>query len=269
MGNIAPGQYIDPSPTEALRFGLFSVANMPDANGRWNLGVEWEPLAGERADLRASECVDDYNTQLELREGEETLEGVPFVVAGSYGCLSASRPLEEAEERATLHLLAGEERAVERAIVTGEVANEPTLGNGQLLGVPGIAYPLATAVAMLESALAEQQGSVGTIHSPRFLAPFFTRDAIVDRRGEHIETLVGTYVAFGAGYDGPAKESATEYWLYGSGRPTIRRGEVFVQPDETKYLDRSSNWVSVMAQREYIVYWDYEPFRVLVDVEES
>ena len=271
MGLIAPPTYIAPPAIEPHRFGLYSIANTPDPTGRWELGVEWEPLAGERAELRASECVDDYTLDVEVREGETTLEGIPFIVVGSYACKSASRPIEEAEERAQLHLAGGEERAVEYAIATGVMGNEPSFqGATDLTPSPGTAVDLVTGIRLLESAHAIGSPSAGAIHAPRVLGAFGDYDGIVMRQGQHIETLLGTYVAFGAGYDianvGPDGEEPDpgEYWIYGTGRPTVRRGEIFTQPDPDHYLNKDDNDVVILAQRTILVTWNGPTNAVLV-----
>lgn len=273
MGLIAPPTYVAPPALEPLRFGLYSVSNMPTPTGRWDLGIEYEQLAGGRAALRPSSCVDEYSTQVELRQGETTREGIPFVVVGSYECGSASRPIEEAEERARLHLAAGEERAVEFAIATGVMGNAPTFqGATDLTPVPGTPVTIEHAIALIESAQSATYASVGAIHAPRRVAALADDAGIVARYGQHLETLIGTYVAFGGGYDlanvGPTGQppAAGGTWVYGTGRPTIRRGEVFTQPDDEHYLDRDSNIVAIMAQRTVVVTWDVEvSFAVLVN----
>ena len=272
MGLIAPPTYVAPPAVEAHRFGLYSIASMPEPSGRWELGVEYEPLAGERAGLRASECVDDYTQDVEIRVGEETLEGIPFVVVGSYQCGAQSRPIEEAEERAILNLATGEERAVEYAIATGSMGNEPTFqGATDLTPTPGTPVNLVDAFGLIEQALAEGNGSIGAIHSPRLLGPLAEVLGVASRQGQHLETMLGTHVAFGGGYDaanvGPDGEepAAGSVWVYGTGRPIIRRGETFTQPDETHYLDKSSNQVVILAQRTVLVNFDGPIVAVLVD----
>lgn len=271
MGLIAPPTYIAPPAIEPHRFGLYSIANTPDPTGRWELGVEWEPIAGERAELRASECATDYTEDVEVRAGETTLEGIPFLVVGSYSCYSASRPIEEAEERARLHLSAGEERAVELAITTGAMGNEPTFqGADDLTPTPGTAVDVMTGVRLLERAHAIASGSVGAIHVPRVLGAYADYEGFLMRQGQHIETLLGSYVAFGGGYDianvGPdgTTPDDDEYWIYGTARPTVRRGDVFTQPDPDHYLNKDDNDVVILAQRTVLVTWNGPTNAVLV-----
>lgn len=272
MGLIAPPTYVAFPTLEPLRFGLYSIANSVEPTGRWELGVEYEPIAGDRADLRAHECVTDYASEVELRAGETTVEGIPFVVVGSYECGAQSRSLDEAEERAVLHLTAGEERAVEFAIATGVMGNEPTFqGAEDLTPTPGTSVGIVEAYSLIEAAQAFGNGSVGAIHSPRALAAPTDGIGLVTRHGQHLETLLGTKVAFGGGYDaanvGPAGEDpgANEFWIYGTGLPTIRRGDIFIQPDEDSIIDQRNNTVAILAQRAVLVTFSGPTVAVLVD----
>jgi hypothetical protein len=270
MGLIAPPVYIAPPGIDRGRYGLLSVATEVEGPDRWEAGLEWEPLRATAADLRPHTCVDlDYATEVDLVPGVDHREAIPFVVVGSYRCLSASRPLAEAEQRARLHLSAGEERAVELAVTTGIMGNTPSLqGAVDLTPTPGTAVPLLDGVGLLEAHLAAHHHSAGVLHTPRILAARMAADAVVDRRGERLETLVGTYVASGAALAqvGPTgtPPAAGTAWLYGTGRPTFRRSEVFVQPDDTHYLERDTNEVAIMAQRAYLVTWEGPTVAVLV-----
>lgn len=271
MGLIAPPTYIAPPAIEGHRFGLYSAANMPEPSGRWELGVEWEPLAQEAAGLRPSECVGDYPGWEIDPPDVETSKGIPFVVVGSYACKSASRSMDEAEERARLHLAGGEERAVEYAVATGAMGNAPSFsGATDLTPTPGTAIDLIEAFRLIESELAVASHSFGTIHLPRALGAIADYDGIIARQGQHIETLIGTYVVFGGGYDlanvGPTgvEPDAGEYWIYGTGRPTVRRGEIFMQPDAAHYINKDDNDVVILAQRTILVSWSGPTVAVLV-----
>lgn len=269
MGLIAPPNYIAPPPIQGHRYGLYSVSTMRETNERWELGVEWERLAGIRAELRASECVDDYTPDVGIRPGEALDEGVPFFVTGSYACKSASRPIAEAEDRARLHLQAGEERAVELAISNPIVGNGPSFaGATDLTPVVG-AVPLVNAVGLLENAQYEQSASVGAIHAPRFAGAIFAFDSLANRQAQHMETALGTHIAFGhyANLDpNGAAAGADEMWLYATGMPTVRRGETFTQPDDSNFLNRDDNDVVILAQRPVMVTWNGPTFAVLVDL---
>ena len=271
MSTIAPPQYIAPPGIDPHRFGIFSVAAMPEPSGRWELGVEWEPLTGDRAALRSHEtCPDDYAEDVELRAGETVDQATPFLVVGSYLCKSASRPLDEARERAQLHLTGGEERAVEYAIATGAMGNDPTLaGATDLTPTAGTPVSLADGVALIEAHYTAEHHSPVTIHAPAILGVGLEVGRVARRQGQRLETLLGSFVSAGGGYPNEdptgTPAAAGEAWLYGTGRPTIRRSEVFVDQPDDHLIELSTNDVAIMAQRAYLVSWDGPTVAVLVD----
>lgn len=266
MGDIAPPIYVQPPVPDAARFGLFSVATMlGDEPDRWKVGVQYEPIPCDAADLAAYECdIDDYDAgyPLAIRDGEGLVEVEPFLVYGSYGCKSLSRPIEEAEQRARWHLQLGEERAVERAIAAGGFGSSPTFQGADDLTPAGGAVDIVAGFALLESLLGSEYGGVGVIHAPKLLSAPASYSGLVDRQGSHLETVVGTYVAFGGGYDianaGPNATSPVdgEAWLYATSRPVIRRGEVYVTPDDDHFLHKGNNDIEIVAQRAYAVSWE-------------
>lgn len=265
MSDIAPPIYVAPPVPDAARFGLFSVATMlGDEPDRWKVGVQFEPIPCDAADLASYHC-DDYNEAgypLSIRDGEGLVEVEPFLVYGSYGCKTLSRPMEEAEQRARWHLQLGEERAVERAIAAGGFGSAPTFQGASDLTPAGGAVSVVDGFALLEQLLGTDYGGVGVIHAPRLLSSAVSADGLVDRQGARLETLVGTFVVFGGGYDlanvGPTGVAPAddEAWLYATSRPVIRRGPVYVTPDEDHYVQRSTNDVEIVAQRAYAVSWE-------------
>lgn len=274
---IAPAAYVAPPGVEPTRFGLLSVAQtVDDPDLRWELGVEWEALTCARAGVASIVCdtFDEYAAPgypLEARDaGEELVEVTPFIVVGSYTCKSASRDLDEAEERARIHLAAGEERAVEYALATAAAGNAPSFQGATDLTPGGSAVDLSHGFGLLEAYLAENYHSVGTIHAPRLLAPAIGEGQYAWRQGQRLETLVGTFVVAGGGYDlasvSPtgAPAAAGTAWLYATGRPQLRRGQVFVN-DEQSAFDRGTNDVTFYAQRTYAVGWDCVTAAVLVE----
>lgn len=266
----APPAVVDGPAVESLRFGLFSVALMPDVeNGRWQNGATWEsevpcdPATGYGAD-----CDSPAGYPLSPREGQDIVEAVPFTAYGSYRCKTFSKPLDEAQARAAAHLLGWEERQVESAIMRGHLGNSPSF-QGAVDVAPGTAVSIAQAVNLLEQWLAENTPGAGVLHVPRSLTGSLI-NAPVTRAGQHLETIVGTRVAVGGGYDmghvGPDGTAAPDgtRWVYASGRPVVRRGAVHYTPDEGNRVDTGNNDVTVLAHRTYVVGWDCSVAAVLV-----
>lgn len=273
----APRDYLPAPPNEQDRFGLFSVASFPDPGPvRWLHGIEWEPTRGVRAQGRVADCVDhDYNEQLTLTSGEPLARALPFIVAAEYRCKATSRPVADAEQRALDHLALGEQRAVERAVATGELGNEPSLSDAtDITPVPGTAIPLKLAVGLLEEALSTNTGQVGVIHAQRRYAAHIASLYLVASgraRGETMETKLGNLWSFGGGYTGVVPEGASapgtdELWLAATPRPLILRSEPWTQPDEDKYVRRSDNELAILAQRHYLVSWPYGTYAVLTSL---
>jgi len=275
MGNIVPPVYVGPPPLEPHRFGLFSIANMPAVMpDRFEAGIEYEPLWGGAAEGRVYACPADAPDFVTISAETNTREVTPFVAVAAYECFSAARPIEEAEERARLYLLGGEERAVEAEILAGTsghtaMADEAT----DITPVPGTPVSLVTAFQLLEEQLYTNHASTPAIYMPKVLTARASYDDVVMRAGQGLETCAGTYVASGAGFnlntpkpDGAPDAPAGSVYMFGSGRPTVYRSEVFVQPDSNNYLDRKDNNVVILAQRSYVVTWARPVFAVLVDV---
>ena len=265
MSDIAPPIYLQPPVPDAARFGLFSVANIVgDEPDRWKVGAEFEPLACDAAELASYNCENENEPgyPLSIRDGEGLVEIEPFLVYGSYGCKSLSRPFDEAEQRARLHLQLGEERAVERAIAAGGFGGAPTFQGADNLTPAGGAVSVVDGFGLLEGYLGEEYGGQGVIHAPRGLAARVGDNGIVHREGQRLETVVGTFVVLGGGYSlanvGPTGDAPPEgeAWLFATSRPIIRRGEVYVTPDPDHFLQRGTNDVEIVAQRAYAVSWE-------------
>ena len=277
--NVAPATYVSPPTREGLRFGLFSVANMiSNPESRWEMGVEWEPFDCGMGGAVSVVCDEPAGVPIEIENGDgvgELVNAQPFAVFGRYRCSAFSRSLDEAEERARAHLALIEERQVERAIMHGDVDNTSTfVGATDLTPGAGDAVPVHEGLGLLEEYLGTTYGGQGVVHLPRRLGPHAT-SGLISRQGQRLETMLGTLVAAGAGYDvenvGPdgTPAGAGERWVYATGRPHVRRSDVFVMPDADHYLDRENNDVSVIAQRLYAVGWECATGAVLVQTAES
>lgn len=256
--HVAPPNVIDPVVPEPKRFGLFSVALMvPDPTLRWEAGVQWQPLACERAALLSSICdgEDAAGLPLTLRAGSAPVTALPFVAVGSYDCSTFSLPPAEAETRARQHLALGEERAAEYAFASGLFDNLPALDGGVDLTPVGGPVPVGYGIGLLESHLGINYGGGGVIHAPRLLGAAAARQAHISRYGQRLETTLGTPVAFGGGYDDFQADFPTEgvATMYASSRPVVRRSEVFVTPDDEFRPHQDVNDMQVAAQRVYLI----------------
>lgn len=271
----APRFYV-PAPTVVPpRYGLFSASVIVEESGaHWQNGVLWEPTACSSAGTTECTCADDSpgGAAKTYREGTPLVETDPFTVYGSFTCSPIGR-WDDGQARAIAHLLAGEERAVERAIASGESGANPNFTDATDI-TPAGGTDLVGGIAVLEQYLGENYHSLGVIHMSRGTA---TRAKAADvlccppNGQEKLRTGLGTLVAAGGGYDGqegPSEPEEGQVWVYATGRPHIRRGEVFsTPPNRENALDTAFNNLSFLAERTYVVGWDCLTAAVLVDID--
>jgi hypothetical protein len=250
--------YIEPPPPPVQQYGIFDVAlgpmPFPSASAQGG-GVIYVP----------DDCEDDvflYSMQCPAITGTKTfsaieapVSGAPFGVLASYTCGSLGFSFAEAEQRVRTRLSMREQRAVERRLwqgssgvlgtVTGLFRNATNLGSA--------ACP-AEAIGILEQTLADNGVSAGIIHARPGLAAPFAADHLIERVSpRRLTTMLGTPYVFGQGYDGTGPTgqatTASAEWVYATGRVLIwRNDEVFV-PDPREVLDRSTNQLSLVAER--------------------
>lgn len=270
---MAPLQYVEAPACEPRPYGLFSVAppTTPGDN-RWEAGIQWEPLScGVEPSAWPVECDPEVDPGTKgIADNTEVQEATPFVVYASYSCAPIGRPFEEAERYARERLTRGEERAVERLLMTGAGGAAPSF-QGAATPAGTAAQPMLDALSALEGALAST-GCRGVIHVPASVGPFLGDAGDIERLDGRLETLNGTYVALGAGYEdnvGPDGSTPAEgtKWLYATGLPEIRRSEIFVPGDDYSItLDRDTNEAVVFAERVYVASWECVTAAVLVEL---
>lgn len=263
MAQVAPPQYVEVTAGERTPYGLLDVASVTDAvGGRWQAGVELEPVACEPAGLVGIDCDTPADLAAELRSGTTLVTARPFGVAGTYDCLTVGRDEDDARQRALGHLLAGEGRAVERQVAAGVLHDEPSLVSGDDLTPVGGAVSPTVGLSLVERALGEGAGSRGVVHAPRSLVPFLAQQHQIVRSQLGLETQAGARLVSGGGYD-LTDQSDTEGWLYGTGRVHVWRSEPFYTPDRGQ-IDKDQNRRTIAAQRVYVVAWECLTVRVRV-----
>lgn len=272
---VAPPLVVDGPPVQTLPYGLFSVAVFPptDAQPHWQNGVQWETAApctaprGVVGDPCSPGPIDSEGA-FEEAAGTEVVTATPFVARGLYRCKSLSHESEAARVRALNALLAWEERQVEQTIASG--GSNPSFRGALVLEAGPVS--VAEGVDLLSGYLATSHHSVGVIHAPRGIEATLTRKVKIERRGQHLETVGGTLVVLGGGYDlapyGPDGTPAPDgtAWLYATGRPVVYRSEPFFTPGPDNEINISNNDRSIAANRTYVVGWDCGEAAVLVSV---
>jgi hypothetical protein len=270
-------------PRQPHRHGLFSVASVADVTDPHELlGVQWEPLPCEPPALWIDDCLpQNHPTTPDNGEGEGEGEGGedttpvsektpavqpepavadPITVYGSWYCQKLGYTLDEIQQRARAHLLAGEQQAVERAVWTGDGGNRPYLASPDTVDLGEAECP-----AQLLATLYEYADTVFTgepvIHAPRPVVPWLTDH--ITRESGRLVTTQGVPIAAGAGYTeantGPGGIPAPNgsYWVYITGPVTVRRGPVEDVPNPTAAgFNRRDNKLLALAERRYLVGWD-------------
>lgn len=277
----AERRYVAAPAWEPVPFGILSVARLvPDASleDHWEAGIVWESVVKcGPAEIAEAQCepVPEPKT---IGRGVSAPEGDPFVVYATFGCSPVGH-WGDALDRAAANLLAGEERALARAIYLGEAGNLPALVNAATVDatpVPGTAVPLADGVALLEAYLRATHPSLGVIHgNPREVSLMSGAHLLREPNAgaTSLTTFLGTYVSADGGFTGNVGPDGTvvtdgsgEHWLYASARPVVRRSEVIrTPPNKQQALKTATNDLEAIAERVYVVSWDCVPAAVLVD----
>ncbi|MDQ0376499.1 hypothetical protein [Amycolatopsis thermophila] len=251
------------------RYGLFSAASIVDATDMHELmGVQWQPLPCGRPGLFVEDCLPTgggnpdvpATTEKDFADQPGTVEASPITVYGSFRCRLLGYSLEEAQRRAREHLEAGEQQAVEYAVMSGEGGNLPFLADADTVNL-GTATCAEELLSLLyEHADAEFTGEP-VLHVPRAAAPWL-KDHLAREAGRLVTTL-GTPVVAGAGYSeanvgpGGVAAPAGSFWVYATGPVVVRRGPITAVPNPPEAgLNRSNNDFTALAERQYVVGWD-------------
>lgn len=268
----APLYIQDPSPG-TLRYGLFTVARGPlelHRHGR-DGGYTWQSMdCGEVTGYEVN-CLPDL-VEKDPGEPPELVNATPFVVLARMDCAPVGHTPEEFTAMATRRLALAEQTAVERIFSAGTFGQEPSLaGNAAAVDV-GPASNMAEALAQLEEAYYGIAGTPGTIHVPHLIAPFLMFDHQIEMRNGIWYTAAGSLVSIGQ-YEGLAPDGTPPAvgtsWLYITGPVTVwRASQAFVSPIQGA-LDRTTNQVDMLVEREYVVGFSCGPFATQVTYSEG
>lgn len=169
------------------------------------------------------------------------------------------------KDRLRVAFEAVEAEAVERLMATGD--GHATLGayladaNMEALNGNTPVSP-TEGLALLEDEIADT-GGTGIIHAAPATATYWLAQSLIEAgRDNQLRTGLGTVVAVGAGYRGVDPDdwnapSTGKEWAFATGPVAyIREPQVQVIPDTYgEALDRSSNEVTFIAERSYVLVW--------------
>jgi hypothetical protein len=248
VANALVYERVEAPPVAPHPYGLFSVAPPASpAESGWQLGVTWQSMACYDPFPTYDDCINggvaESGKVIDGCAGFSLAQFKPVTVYAGVNRSGSSPEVARTDAQATLAL--GEEWAVEKAMWAAMVAaSAPTTAANTKYP-----FPLAGALAYVEGWLAVNYHGTGVIHMNRGAAA-----ALGDRlvqKGSQLQTITGTPVAAGGGYNTDAI-SADTLVLYGTGAVAIRRSTV----TDINAVERTINDVLSIAERTYVVGWD-------------
>lgn len=259
---LIPPVVIDPPAPPPRPYGIFDVAlgPMPFPNGPVGGGVQYVPDACEdNVYIIPIDCPPITGTKSFDIAGP-SVSGAPFVVMASYTCPAIGFDFPEAERRVRTRFSLREQTAVEQRIWSGTSGTLGTMTglfrNATNLGSAGCPVE---AIELLEQVLADNDVPGGIIHARPGMSAHMTNNYLIHYQtvGKALTTVIRTPLVFGRGYDGSgptgqAAGASTE-WMYASGRILIWQDPTVWVPPPGQVLDKSTNQLSLVAERPYAV----------------
>lgn len=293
-------QVVDPPQFTPAPFSLLTAVEwVPSNDPHWMQGITYEPNCPNTMGAATfDDCISvtgvggapPPEAALANTLGSFVRAATPFTVYAEFDCSTVGN--DQAQAKATNALAQAEAWQVERAFWSGVAANQTvvfphlaanaaiTETGGTLLqsaavdvsvtgtGSPGVGGDFmnpATALGLLEQALANCYGGVGVIHVPAVALPSIA--GMLDISGPRLVTKRGTIVAVGGGYPGTSPAGVARptntAWMYATGKVFGYRSAVRIRaPQGAAALDRATNTMRMIADRTYVIGWDCCHFAV-------
>jgi hypothetical protein len=218
------------------------------------------------------ECQADHNTKT-LTGEVTTITGNPFIVYSSVLCSPVGMTDEQLYQYLYTKLVAGEQAVVERVFSLQSCAQSPGLSNNaDVTTVTTGPVDLVNAISQLETAFYAAHGLPGTLHMPAALGSYLFYMHQLDRDSRGIwRTAMGTAVSLG-NYAGNtpagAAPAAGEVWVYMTGQVAIWRtpDSDLMVTNRAETLTRTTNTVTAVMEREYVVTFDCLVLAAQVDI---
>lgn len=252
---ITPPALVTGPVRQPLPFGLFSVvAVLEDSSVRWEGGgIQFDQLGcpPDIHQIGAFDCEGDTPGLPKTFDPSGGLgNGIQFTVYGSYKCSPIGNPLAYGQEVATARLMTFEESRAEARLWNG---------SGDPLDMP-LAFTEATPVDLdtgdlsviipaVETAIARGYGSLGVIHMSRANATRGIDASVLEVKGGRLQTVLGTPVIAGTGYE--------DDLIVGTPALTGYRSGIFTSSNRPgDLLDRANNDLYAVAERSYVLAYD-------------
>ncbi len=227
-------------------YGIFSVAETRlTTDEHWRLGIRWQSQACSQVKETTGECIIPREGEaLEPDDYCYVAEFEPFTVYAYDNDSIPGHTLEEHRAQVVQRLINGEQRAVEERVWAAITADA-----GAPLDLS--AYDLRFALGYVEQQVSQNYSGTGVIHMSHLVATLLWDALFVS--GGRLQTLHGTPVVVGAGYDTATDPLTRVGYIYGTGAMVLYRGDIDTRESA---IDKAVNQVSYIAQRDYAVGWD-------------
>jgi hypothetical protein len=171
--------------------------------------------------------------------------GQPLSVFAQHSCRPVGLSQKERHDRASNALVAGNSWALEKALKATKLV-------GTAVDVTsGTPTTPRRAIALLENYASKNYASRPIIHMDRFVGSIAAADNAIERRGNKMETQLGSFVAAGAGYAATADPIPASVDIYVTGMVRIRQGAAKVtdggQPSNQNEITALAERTSVMS----------------------
>lgn len=249
--NLSTWQLVDAPAVVPHPFGLFSVAEPRlTTDEHWRLGIQWQSQACIEDYITYGECISGGETSLTSNSACIVKQYEPFTVYAYNTDAIPGHTLAEHRDQTVQRLINGEQLAAERKLWADMVAAPDAT-------IDASAYSAKYALAVAEQAIAEAYPGTGIIHMSRQAATILWENLVVS--GGRMQTLIGTPVVIGAGYDNAPGAPVATSDLFATGPVILYRGDIDTREQA---INMSHNEVSYIAQRDYVLGWDCYAVRV-------
>lgn len=284
---------VDPPTRQPMPYGIFTVVDeRPVDDPHVLLGVEYQPLCGGSGTTFDYCVTGGPGPGFYATAARQLRASSPFTVFAETVCAPVGDNWERANADAEDILRVTEQFQVERALWTGEVGGlagqmYPRLAANTAVTTPivtnGLQVTLQTAativtggpvsaavgIGLLEGAIGACYGGQGVIHAPETAIPALANLNMIYRNGKNLMTHNGNLVVAGAGYPGSSPAGVTPApgttWLYATGQLFMFRGPIKTFARESE-LNRTTNTLTAIAQRTYVLGWDCCHFAVQINI---
>lgn len=257
-----------------------------ETNGRWPDGISFQPES--YGNVFVSDICDGNSSDIGSIEVPPGLANwMPYLLRAEDQCSTFGFSAHDFLNRAKRRLDVGSAKGLEHELWAGTLAQAQGYPNHFLAASSavsgawgfvnlntsgsyletGVTPTIRRAFEVLEQYLADcGLGGRGVIHCRPEALPYL--NTTVRREGNYLLTARDTIVVAGSGYPNTGPNGAVppigSTWLFATGMTEVRLGPIQTFPNEEedgpnwliKATDRSTNLVTVRAERAGVAYWD-------------